>query len=82
MTDRTKSRQAAGDTVWVVELYAAHPTGGGHGSKLLGALLPHLPQHVWLMASAPDPGLASLYRTRYGFAPWNPARPALLERTP
>lgn len=79
---RADARARAGELVWVVELYAAHPAGRGHGGRLVDELVAHVPAGVWLMTAAASANLAEHYRSRYGFRSWDPGRPLLLERTP
>ena len=80
--DRARARTRAGQAVWRIELYAAHPAGDSHGSRLASQLLEHVPAGVWLVTTAADAALAEHYRSRYGFRAWDPARPLLLERPP
>lgn len=79
---RAHARARAGETVWIVELYAAHPAGRGHGGRLVDELVAQVPAGVWLMTAAASARLAEHYRSRYGFRSWDPGRPLLLERTP
>lgn len=72
----------SGEVLWLIELYAAHPTGQGHGGRLVDELVRNVPSDVWLMTAAASASLAEHYRTRYGFRSWDPDRPWLLERPP
>lgn len=76
---RGKALTAAGMTVRTIGLYAAHPPRRGHGGALLEQLAACAPREVWLLAVAANPTLAQRYR-RFGFHPWDPHRPLLLER--
>ena len=80
--DQARARTRAGQAVWRIELYAAHPAGDSHGSRLASQLLDHVPAGVWLVTAAADAKLSEHYRSRYGFRAWDPARPLLLERPP
>ena len=79
---RAAQQAAGGDAVWLVELYAAHPPGQGHGGRLVDQLIVHDPDDVRLMTAAATPSLAAHYRSRYGFSSWDLTRALLLERPP
>jgi hypothetical protein len=63
----------AGETVWVVELYAAHPAGGGTGAGSSTSRPCTVPGDVWWTEAA-SASLDEQSPVGYGFRTWEPVR--------